>query len=137
MPPQKTPRTKQQQCVYCPRPATTRDHLPPESLFTPPLPSDRIAVPACYRCNNDASKDDGVFRDELSIMAGSFGGSANAAERLQVTLRGLRRKEATARCARMLKSAQLVERRTPSGLFLGYGYAMPVAPGVQQRVIAR
>jgi len=101
------------------------------------LPSDRIAVPACYRCNNDASKDDGVFRDELSIMAGSFGGSANAAERLQVTLRGLRRKEATARCARMLKSAQLVERRTPSGLFLGYGYAMPVAPGVQQRVIAR
>jgi len=122
-------------CAYCDDPATTRDHVPSKKLFTPPLPHNLITVPACDRCNSGASDDDEMFRNELSIMAGSFGESVKAAERLQPTMRGIRRNKAM--LARMVTGAQLVERYTQSGLYLGYGYAVPVVPGVQQRVIAR
>ena len=125
----------QELCAYCDNPAMTRDHLPPEKLFTPPLPDNLITVPACDQCNNGASNDDEVFRNELSIMAGSFGESAKAAERLQPALRGIRRNKAMLK--RMVTASQLVERYTPSGLYLGHGYAVPVVPGVQQRVINR
>jgi hypothetical protein len=122
-------------CAYCDDPAMTRDHVPSKKLFTPPLPDNLITVPACDRCNNGASDDDEVFRNELSIMAGSFGESAKAAERLQPTMRGIRRNKAT--LARMVPSAQLVERYAQSGLYLGHGYAVPLVPGLQQRVITR
>jgi hypothetical protein len=125
----------QELCAYCDDPATTRDHVPSKKLFTPPLPDNLITVPACDRCNNGASDDDEVFRNELSIMAGSFGESAKAADRLQPTMRGIRRNKAT--LARMVTRAQLVERYTTSGLYLGHGYAVPVVPGVQERVITR
>jgi hypothetical protein len=106
----------QERCAYCDQPATTRDHVPPKKLFTPPLPGNLITVPACDGCNNGASEDDEVFRNELSIMAGSFGESANAAERLQPTMRGIRRNRAT--LARMVTASQLIERYTPGGLYL-------------------
>jgi hypothetical protein len=122
-------------CAYCDIPATTRDHVPSKKLFTPPLPENLITVPVCERCNNGASNDDEVFRNELSIMAGSFGESAKAAERLQPTMRGIRRNKAT--LARLVTQAQLVERYAPSGLYLRHGYAVPVVPGLQQRVITR
>jgi hypothetical protein len=125
----------QELCAYCDNPATTRDHVPSKKLFTPPLPADLITVPACGQCNNGASNDDEVFRNQLSIMAGSFGESAKAAERLQPTMRGIRRNKAM--LARMVTGAQLVERYTPSGLYLGHGYAVSVVPGVERRVITR
>ena len=126
---------KEERCAYCDRPATTRDHVPPEKLFTPPRPSNLITVSSCGSCNHGASYDDEVFRNELSIMAGSFGESAKAAERLQTALRGIRRNRATRR--RMVLSAQPVERYSTSGLYLGLGYAVLAAPGVQKRVITR
>src|SRR5271156_294311 len=125
----------QEQCAYCDQPATTRDHVRPKKLFTPPLPANLITVPACGECNNRASSDDELFRNELSIMAGSFGESPNAAERLRPTMRGIRRNRAT--LVRMVTGAQLVERYSSGGLYLGHGFAVPVAPGVQQRVITR
>ena len=59
-------------CAYCGEPATTYDHVPPQCLYTRPLPSNLVTVPACAACNNGASKDDAEFRNHLSIMAGSF-----------------------------------------------------------------
>jgi hypothetical protein len=126
---------RQQQCAYCDRPATTRDHVPPQGLFTPPLPDNLITVPACGDCNHGASGDDLVFRNELSIMAGSFGESSKAAERLPRSLRRIRRNKAI--LTRMVSSAKLVERYSTGGIYLGYGYAVPVSPGVQERVIRR
>src|SRR5216683_2580155 len=96
----------QERCAYCNQPATTRDHVPPKKLFTPPLPGYLITVPSCGQCNHGASDDDEVFRNELSIMAGSFGESANAAERLKPTMRGIRRNRAT--LTRLVSGAQLV-----------------------------
>src|SRR6516164_9700855 len=78
-----------------------------------PLPDNLITVPACDRCNNGASDDDEVFRNELSIMAGSFGESAKAAERSQPTMRGIRRNRAT--LTRMVLGAKPVERYSMGG----------------------
>jgi hypothetical protein len=125
----------QEQCAYCGQPATTRDHVPPKGLFTPPLPKNLITVPACGDCNHGASDDDLIFRNELSIMAGSFGESAKAAERLPRSIRRIRRNRATLK--RMVLNAKPVERYSVGGIYLGLGYAVPVAPGVQQRVIRR
>jgi hypothetical protein len=125
----------QKQCAYCGGAATTRDHIPPENLFARPRPGNLITVPACGTCNHGASDDDEVFRNELSIMAGSFGESPKAAERLRSAMRGIRRNKAT--LARMVSGAKPVERYTKGGIYLGLGYAVPVVPGVQERVIKR
>jgi hypothetical protein len=125
----------QELCTYCSNPATTSDHVPPKKLFTPPRPSNLITVPACEQCNNDASDDDEVFRNELSLMAGSFGESAKAAERRQSAMRSIRRNRR--RSCEIVLGAQPVERYTESGLYLGLAYALPLVPGVQHRIITR
>jgi len=122
-------------CAYCGEPATTVDHIPPESLYTPPRPSNLITVPACSKCNNGASIDDELFRNELSIMAGSFGESTNAAERLKTSLRGIRRNKGMLH--RMVLRAQEVDRYSVGGIYLGKGYAVPVQPDAHRRVTER
>jgi len=47
--------------------ATTRDHIPPKSIFPRPLPDDLITVPACPECNNGASTHDEIFKVQLSF----------------------------------------------------------------------
>lgn len=42
-----------------------RDHVPPAGLFPSPKPSNLIAVPCCFRCNNQHSG----FDDRLRIVA--------------------------------------------------------------------
>jgi hypothetical protein len=122
-------------CAYCHQPATTNDHVPPKKLFTPPLPSNLITVPACGSCNNGASDDDEAFRNELSIMSGSFGESAKAGERLQPSLRSIRRNKAALKKA--VLGAQPIERYSAGGIYLGLGYAVPVTRGAQDRVLRR
>jgi len=59
-------------CVYCGvNPATTRDHVIPECLFVPPLPSNMVTVPACADCNTTKkSQDDPYLRDMLVYDSG-------------------------------------------------------------------
>jgi len=46
-------------CVLCgAAPATTREHIPPESFFERPYPSDLITVPSCEPCNLGTHQDD-------------------------------------------------------------------------------
>ena len=45
--------------------ARTADHVPPEGLFNPPLPSDLIKVPCCRKCNGGHSS----FDEQLRILA--------------------------------------------------------------------
>jgi hypothetical protein len=52
--------------------ATTKDHIPPQSLY--PRPRDNKinlnTVPACAQCNNEASRDDEVFKVLVGIDTG-------------------------------------------------------------------
>jgi hypothetical protein len=122
-------------CAYCGKPATSRDHIPPKSLFLSPRPENLITVPACAECNNGASSDDTVFRDELSIMAGSFGESAPAAELRKSSLRSIQRTKQ--RLKRIVTEGRLVERYSPGGIFLGKGYIVPMPPEARVRVLTR
>jgi hypothetical protein len=54
------------ECAYCGKvPAETIDHVIPRGLFSAPLPSDMITVPACSTCNSAKSKPDSFLRDYL------------------------------------------------------------------------
>lgn len=58
-------------CAICGKnPATTLDHIPPKGVFSKPRPNDLIKVPACFECNNEASKFDELFRVYLSLHVG-------------------------------------------------------------------
>lgn len=43
----------------------TKDHVPPKALFQPPLPTNLVTVPCCFRCNNKHSG----FDERLRILA--------------------------------------------------------------------
>jgi hypothetical protein len=122
-------------CAYCNSAASTRDHIPPRSLFTPPLPRNLITVPACAACNQGFSNDDEVFRNEFSILAGCFGESAKAAERLPPSIRSIKRNKATLK--KMVFGATPIERYSPGGIYLGLGYAVPVNSEAHKRVVIR
>lgn len=123
------------ECAYCGEPATTVDHVPPKRLFSPPLPSNLITVPACRKCNNGASNDDEIFRNEIAILCGSFRESDTAAERLQVSIRTIRRNKKTLR--KFVQGARLVDRYSQGGIYLGPGYAVAIDRAVQRRVNER
>jgi hypothetical protein len=56
------------QCVYCGQIGPiTYDHVPPQNLFGLPKPTNLIKVPSCFKCNNEASKDDEYFRFTISL----------------------------------------------------------------------
>ena len=58
-------------CAYCgSSPATTRDHVPPRSIFSRPYPADLTIVPCCNGCNEKWSPLDEEFRTALSMLAG-------------------------------------------------------------------
>lgn len=59
-------------CAICGiREATSRDHIPPKSIFPKPWPNDLITVPACYQCNSGSSPDDEEFKVGISLLAGT------------------------------------------------------------------
>src|SRR5690348_12463521 len=56
-------------CVYCPEPASTRDHAPPRCLLRRPLPSSLLTLPACAKCNTAFSFDENVVRSLLTLIS--------------------------------------------------------------------
>jgi len=45
-------------CIYCFGPPNTRDHVPPRIFLDEPYPDNVPVVPACDRCNQEASLDE-------------------------------------------------------------------------------
>ena len=57
-------------CAYChTENPETRDHIPPQSFFPRPKPSNLITVPCCEGCRVEQSQDDEYFR--LAIVSSS------------------------------------------------------------------
>lgn len=66
-------RTKKvEACAMCGGEATTKDHIPPQSLYPKPrLPNLQLhTVPACKMCNNGASADDEEFKIIVGVSTG-------------------------------------------------------------------
>jgi hypothetical protein len=62
-------------CAICGcKPATTRDHIPPKSLYPKPIDGDinLNTVPACAQCNNGSSRDDEAFKVLIGVATGEF-----------------------------------------------------------------
>lgn len=79
--------------MYCgSRKDLTRDHVPPKCLFATP-PQNAITVPSCQECNQEASKDDEYFRQNLAARR-DVGDHPEASKVMEKTYRSLRRPEA-------------------------------------------
>jgi hypothetical protein len=47
----------------------TRDHIPPQGLFPPPLPTNLITLPCCEKCHKPFSLEDEAFRIWVASVA--------------------------------------------------------------------
>ncbi len=52
-------------CYLCGKPATTKDHVPPKTLFAPPRPHNLITLPCCAECNGAYALDEEYFRNNI------------------------------------------------------------------------
>jgi hypothetical protein len=59
-------------CAMCGGEASTRDHIPPQSLYPKPRqPNLQLhTVPACKTCNNGAARDDEEFKMIVGVSTG-------------------------------------------------------------------
>ncbi len=53
---------KQPNCIFCGRPADTREHIPAKQFFKGTPDSPLITVPSCLICNKGFQKDEDFFR---------------------------------------------------------------------------
>lgn len=62
-------------CAICGNePASTVDHIPPKGIYPKPRDNDANlnTVPACSKCNNDASPEDEEFKVFMGFSTGEF-----------------------------------------------------------------
>lgn len=110
-------------CYLCGSPATTIDHVPPQSFFEN-VPANIIKLPACAACNRGASLDEEYIR--TTIVALGYARSVvarriweGAVKRSFVRRpRGLR--------ARLARDVVPVEVRTPAGEVLGHSPGLAI-----------
>lgn len=75
-------------CAYCGAPRTSRDHIPPKSLFVGI--TDPITVPACDLHNGMRSGLDERFRDFIAFLIGELGTDQTTDELIKRSIRGIR-----------------------------------------------
>jgi hypothetical protein len=107
------------ECVYCGKNGKlTADHVPPQCLF-PGIPRNLLVeLPACFSCNNGASKDDQWFKGNLAFRE-DVSGDADYQEITASAIRDLARLQAQGMANHFLRYMHEVEIVTRSGLFLG------------------
>lgn len=89
-------------------PATSREHVPPESFFEPPYPSNLITVPSCSPCNQGSHLDDDYFL--AFLVSRDYSGTPPVLESVRERVyRGLRRAD------RPGLQIRLLDASTPEG----------------------
>ncbi len=126
-----------QECVYCGTTGClTRDHVPPKAIFSKPLPSNLITVPACARCNSAASNDDEYFRLSLQVRD-QMEDHPDVIRSRPTLLRSLERPQKTGMRNAIMKSIVLADLVTPSGLFVKKQWAIETDTERLRRVVTR
>ena len=118
------PQTKRNaECVYCgSRKKLTRDHVPPKCLFATP-PQNAITVPCCKKCNQEASKDDEYFRQNLAGRR-DVGDHPEASKVMQKAFRALQYPEAEGLKRSFLNNVDFIYFRNELGFIEpGAGYS--------------
>lgn len=55
-------------CVYCGKPADTREHIPSKVFLDDPFPENLATIPACFECNNSFSDDEKYAACFLDVL---------------------------------------------------------------------
>lgn len=123
-------------CYLCGKnPATTKDHLFPRGIFNKPLPSNLPTLPACYKCNNDLSADEEIFR--VFVCSGmaveNNVGKRMWDERIRPDLKG-KRPKLKPLVQSMVKQAKVV---TENGTILGYVPVLETNPDIINHVLGK
>jgi hypothetical protein len=98
------------------------------------LPDDQITVPACRTCNHTFSRTDEELRVTLSLLAGTDTPALDAFWK-QEALRSLRHNKRMRQ--RILRDSHPIEIVTPSGLYLGDGFAVRLQHVEHKRTMER
>lgn len=61
-------KSKNNGCVYCGAPATTREHTPSKAFLLEPYPENLPTIPACFECNNGYSEDEKYVACFLDLL---------------------------------------------------------------------
>lgn len=111
----------------------TRDHIPPRSIFLPPRPDNLVTVPACRDCNNGSSKYDERFKMYLAMHVAMH---SKKGERLfKTALRTFNHNKKLKK--KILKSLKPIDFKTPAGIFMGKGAAVPWDNEAHDKIIER
>lgn len=105
-------------CIYCGKPATEPDHVPPRCLFPPNHRSGLIAVPSCTRCNRGFSKDDEYFWQAL-LLRHDISEQPRARPVLDSVFRALQKPNKAGFRQALFQSMFETNVVTPGGLYLG------------------
>ena len=115
-------------CAYCENPATTDDHIPPQSLLPGVPKSKRPKVPSCEACNTGASDDDEHVRD-LIVMYHSVSDTPQASVSLDSFYRAINNPKKRRYLANICRRIVEVEASSFQGILLGSqpGYSVDTA----------
>lgn len=61
-------KSREKGCIYCGKPATTREHIPSKAFLIEPYPEDLATLPACFECNNGFSNDEEYVSCFLDVL---------------------------------------------------------------------
>lgn len=103
-------------CFLCGSPATTIDHVPPQSFFES-IPANIIKLPACAACNRGASLDEEYIRTTLVALGYARSAVARRIWEGAVKRSFVRRPEGLR--ARLARDVVPMEVRTPTGEAVG------------------
>lgn len=118
-------------CIFCGKPADTREHIPAKQLFKGTPAKNLITVPSCTTCNKSFQKDEDFFRQFYVSMIMSKSPGAKSLFENEIS-RAILRSPKLAR--QMFSQMKLVDFYTKSGVYLGKKTAYKVSDMDKQRI---
>jgi hypothetical protein len=107
-------------CIYCGRnEANERDHIPPQSFFPKPRPSNLITVPSCSECNREFGKIDEIVRNLLTSIDTTEIHPAVVKQLADKRNRSLGRDGGIHSFNYFLENISLMDRYSEEGIYLG------------------
>jgi len=110
------PPKRRGECVYCGSPATTLDHVPPQSFFPRFPPPNLITVPSCQKCNVSFKGDDDYARLVLTTVGSK--GNPDRDDVLPRVVRYTQRNESRRFLASFYESLGSAYRRNADGVYV-------------------